>query len=95
LAETVERASRRFDSHKTRSRLQVRGVVKVAELVENERLRETYWTEMVEIFVSTVDGRKLFESFHTIAVPVGRFEEFERLRKQLRESWMSALERLG
>jgi hypothetical protein len=73
----------------------VRGVVKVSKLVENERFRETYWTESVEMSVDTVDGRRLFQSFHVMAVPEGRFAEFERLRKAMRESWMSELERLG
>jgi len=75
--------------------IEVRGIVKVSKLVENEPFKETYWTESVEISVDTVDGRRLFQSFHVMAVPEGRFVEFERLRKAMRESWMSELERLG
>jgi hypothetical protein len=59
----------------------VRGVVKVSKLVENEPFRETYWTEAVEMTVNTADGKKLFQSFHVVAVPEGGFEEFQRLRK--------------
>jgi hypothetical protein len=95
LGETTESAPRRFDSHRIPTGIQVKGVVKVSKLAENGAFRETYWTETIEISVNTVDGRRLFESFHIMAVPEGRFEEFERLRKQMRESLMSELERLG
>jgi hypothetical protein len=75
--------------------MQVRGVVKVSKLVENDPFRETYWIESAEISVDTVDDGRLFQSFHVMAVPEGWFGEFERLRKKMRESWMSELERLG
>jgi hypothetical protein len=91
----MESASRRFDSHKIPPGIQVRGVVKVSKLVENDSSTETYWTETVEISVNAADGRNLFQSFHIMAVPEGRFVEFRRIRKRLRESWMSELERLG
>jgi len=74
--------------------MRVRGVVRVSKPVENEPFRETYWTETVEIIVNAVDGERLFQSFHVMAVPESRFEEFQRLRKRMRESWMSELERL-
>jgi hypothetical protein len=90
----MESASRRFDGHKTPPGIQVRGVAKVSKLVENDPFRETYWTETVEISVNAVNGRNLFQSFHIVAVPEGQLEEFKRLRKQMRESWMSELERL-
>jgi hypothetical protein len=87
--------SRRFYGYKIPPGIQVRGVVKVSKLSENVPFKQTYWTETVEISVNTVDGRRLLESFHIMAVPQGRVGDFKRLRKQMRESWMSELEHLG
>ena len=70
----------------------VRGVVKVSAQVENDPLRETYWTETADISAHSEEGKKLFHSFHMVAVPEGQFERFVRLRKQVRESLMSQFE---
>jgi hypothetical protein len=91
LGETTKNVSRRFYGHKILPGIEVRGVVKVSKIVENDPFRETYWTESVEIFVDTVDGRRLFQSFHVMAVPEGRFEVLERLRKQMTGSLLSEL----
>ena len=70
----------------------VRGVVKVSVQVENDPFRERYWIETVDISAHREDGKRLFQSFHMVAVPEGQFERFVRLRKQVRESLMSQFE---
>jgi hypothetical protein len=95
LSKTMASISRRFYGHKIPLGLQVRGVVKVSKLDENDPYHETYWTEEVEISVNASNGRNLLQSFYILAVPEGRFEEFKRLRRQMRKSWMSEFERLG
>ena len=49
----------------------VRGVVKVSVQVENDPFRERYWIETVDISAHREDGKRLFQSFHMVAVPEG------------------------
>jgi len=69
--------------------IEIRGIVKVSKLEENDSFREKYWTETIDISAQNEDGRKFFQSFHMIAVPEGQSEDFKRLRKQMRESLVS------
>ncbi len=91
LVETTPSVPKRSQSQKILPAI-VRSVVKVSAQVENDPLRETYWTETVDISAHSEEGKKLFQSFHIVAVPEGQFERFARLRKQMRESLMSQFE---
>ena len=91
MDETTPSIPKRSQSQKIPPAI-MRGVVKVSAQVENDPLRETYWTETADISAHSEEGKKLFHSFHMVAVPEGQFERFVRLRKQVRESLMSQFE---
>lgn len=86
--------SKRSPDQKTSPGMQVNAIVKLAKREESGRFREAYWTETVNISARSDDGRKLFQSFHIIAVPEGKSEDFKRLRKQMRESLLSEFQRI-
>ena len=92
MGETTTSVSKRSLNQKILSVIEVRGIVKVSKQVEDDPLRETYLTETVDISAQARDGRKLFQSFHVIAVPEDQFEVFERLQRQMRTSLLSELE---
>ena len=71
------------------------GIVKVSRQREDGPLNEIYLTATVDLFARTEEGRKIFESFHMIAVPSGGFETYLALRRRIKESVRSQLRRFA
>jgi hypothetical protein len=72
----------------------ITGIVKLSKIEENDPLRETYWTETFDMSAHNAEGKKLFESFHVLAIPEDRWETFQKMRKQVRQSLVSDLEEI-